>query len=114
MNKDTVKAAQMLRDFINDTLQLTKPYLKSEVLQCVDVLAEQYMIDNYPPKYADPIGHWHKIFACIPINTLDEGWKWLCFVQRRRTQKHDWLSGGPDLFWQYLSLTAITSHPPKS
>lgn len=60
-------------------------------------------MDRYLPKFGDPIASWHKSFAWLPVDTVDQGWKWLCVVYRRRVQPHDYLSFGPKgWYWQYI------------
>lgn len=53
------------------------------------------------PMFGDPVGPWHKHFAWLPVWTFDRGWCWLCFIQRRNIQKHQYLDGGPDFWWQH-------------
>jgi len=54
------------------------------------------------PRFGSSVADWHSKFAWLPINTYDRGWKWLCFVERRRIQKHYYLDGGgADFWWQY-------------
>lgn len=51
--------------------------------------------------FGDPTGPWHRRFAWCPVWTGNYGWKWLCFVERRLIQKHHYLVGGSDWWWQY-------------
>lgn len=55
------------------------------------------------PAFGFPVAGWHRYFAWRPVDTYDQGWKWLRFVYRRRIQKHDDLSGGADRWWQYAA-----------
>ena len=64
------------------------------------------MNDDARPTFGFPIGPWHRRFAWWPIDTFDCGWMWLRFVYRRRIQKHDYLNGGADRWWQYRRLPA--------
>lgn len=60
--------------------------------------------DDAPtPMFGYPVADWHRKFAWLPVDTYDHGWKWLCFVERRRIQKHWYLDGGPLEWWQYRS-----------
>lgn len=62
------------------------------------------MSDDMTPMFGDPIGDWHRVFAWLPIDTVDRGWVWLRFVERRRIQLHSYLRGGLDRWWQYRAL----------
>ena len=53
------------------------------------------------PLFGSPIGPWHRYFAWYPVDTFDRGWKWLRAVERRRIQRHVYLDGGADRWWQY-------------
>ena len=53
------------------------------------------------PKFGFPIGPFHEWFAWYPIRTFDHRLVWLKTVLRRRIQKHSYLDGGPDAWWQY-------------
>lgn len=53
------------------------------------------------PCFGDPIGPWHRVFAWLPRQTFDGGWVWLRYIWRRRIQKHHYLFGGPDRWWQF-------------
>lgn len=68
------------------------------------------MIDPFAPAFGAPVAPWHKHFAWRPANTVDRGWTWLRFVSRRRIQKHDYLPGGADQWWQYASRYATRHH----
>lgn len=43
-------------------------------------------------------GPWHDWFAWRPINSYWYGWRWLCWVERRR-----WIGNGPNTGqgWDY-------------
>jgi hypothetical protein len=56
------------------------------------------MSDPYKPMFGAPISDWFQWFAWHPVNTEDRGWRWLCWVWRRRCQKFSYLEG-PDLRW---------------
>lgn len=58
------------------------------------------------PMFGFPVADWHRKFAWWPVDTYDQGWKWLCHVERRRIQKHDYLDGGVDHWWQYRAEPA--------
>ena len=51
--------------------------------------------------FGDPIGPWHDWFAWFPIRTFDQRFAWLRKVRRRCIQKHQYLHGGADFWWQY-------------
>lgn len=53
------------------------------------------------PMMGFPLGPWRKRFAWLPVDTYDEGVKWLCYVERRRIQKHHHLDGPNLRWWQY-------------
>ena len=50
--------------------------------------------------FGSPIGPWVPAFAWLPVDTIDAGWVWLRFYRKRRVQKHQYLFGGADLWWQ--------------
>jgi len=60
---------------------------------------------DYKPRFGTAIAPWHKWFAWRPVQTVDQGYKWLIFVNRRKIIKHDYLDGGPDEWWQYCVET---------
>jgi hypothetical protein len=35
------------------------------------------MIDDANPMFGYPVADWHRIFAWLPVDTYDQGWKWL-------------------------------------
>lgn len=51
--------------------------------------------------FCEPVGPWHDWFAWFPISTYDNRLVWLKTVRRRRMQKHYYLHGGPNSWWQY-------------
>jgi hypothetical protein len=53
------------------------------------------------PRFGVPIGEFHRVFAWLPVRTYDRRLVWLRPVWRRCIQKHDYLTGGPDFWWQY-------------
>lgn len=52
-------------------------------------------------RFGFPVGPWHDHFAWFLIRTYDDRLVWLRRVRRRRIQKHFYLDGGPDSWWQY-------------
>lgn len=66
------------------------------------------------PAFGDPVGPWRSWFAWKPVRTFDGVWMWLRRVKRRRIQKHDYLPGGPDFWWQYAMLGDVFTPHPKS
>lgn len=52
------------------------------------------------PLFGDPIGPWFQAFAWLPTHTYDRGWRWLCLIWKRPIQKHYYLDGGADFWWQ--------------
>lgn len=46
-------------------------------------------------------GPYHRWFAWRPVDTLWHGWKWLCFVQRRRQFTSSDCEGS-SLRWEYI------------
>lgn len=61
------------------------------------------MTDSATPAIGFPVAPWHPKFAWFPIDTYDQGWKWLCYVERRRIHTHDYLDGPFLRWWQYRS-----------
>ena len=55
------------------------------------------------PTFGDPIGPWRRVFAWWPTRTYDRQLVWLRPVWRRCIQKHDYLYGGDDFWWQYAT-----------
>ena len=53
------------------------------------------------PLFGDPKGPWIKSFAWLPRFTYDGGYVWLHRVWKRHIQKHQYLDGGADWWWQY-------------
>jgi hypothetical protein len=53
------------------------------------------------PLFGAPCGPWHWKFAWLPIRTYDARFVWLRWVARRTIQKHHYLPGGADFWFQY-------------
>ena len=53
------------------------------------------------PLFGNPVDHWREWFAWYPVQTYNAGWRWLQTVAYRRIQKHPYLDGGADFWWQY-------------
>lgn len=66
--------------------------------------------DDAQPSCGIPVAPWHRVFAWWPIDTYDQGWKWLRFVERRRIQKHWYLDGGAARWWQYRAAVHDNAH----
>lgn len=47
------------------------------------------------------MGPWIGTFAWLPRFTSDSGTVWLRRCWKRHIQKHQYLSGGADWWWQY-------------
>lgn len=52
------------------------------------------------PAFGRPVGGWFRWFAWHPVKTVDRGWRWLRFVNRRRIHKYGYLPGGADFWFQ--------------
>lgn len=59
------------------------------------------MTDDALPTFGYPVAPWHRKFAWRPVDTYDQGWKWLCVIERRRIHKNNHLDGGDYRWWQY-------------
>ncbi len=57
--------------------------------------------DFYRPRFGEPITKWVKWFAWRPVETIDRGYVWFRFVQRRRIQSHEYLTY-QTRWWQYV------------
>ena len=57
--------------------------------------------DRYEPSFGDAVAGWHRWFAWRPVETVDRGAVWLRVVNRRRIQKHHFLHGGADFWFQH-------------
>lgn len=55
----------------------------------------------YAPSFGEPITPWFRWFAWRPVHTVDRGWRWLRPVWKRRVQKHSYLDGGVDFWFQF-------------
>lgn len=53
------------------------------------------------PLYGFPIGPWIRSFAWFRVWTYDAGYVWLVPVYKRHIQKHAFLGGGSEHWWQY-------------
>lgn len=53
------------------------------------------------PRFGSPCGDWHLWFAWKPVRTFDNRFAWLRMVSRRCIQKHEYLHGGSDFWFQY-------------
>jgi hypothetical protein len=58
------------------------------------------MSDKRKPRFGDTIGPWHRAFAWWPVRTYDQRLAWMRFIWRRCIQKHEYLYGGGDFWWQ--------------
>lgn len=65
------------------------------------------MRDDAKPMFGYPVAPWHRKFAWLPVDTFDQGFKWLCVVERRRIHKHDYLDGGASQWWQYRAKRSV-------
>ena len=65
--------------------------------------------DPYTPRFGEPITEWFRWFAWKPVETVDRGWRWLRPVWKRRVQKHEYLFGGGDFWFQHAVTTP--AHP---
>lgn len=57
--------------------------------------------DHYSPAFGEPVTDWHRWFAWRPVETVDRGWRWLRPLWRRRVQKHSYLPGPIDFWFQH-------------
>ncbi len=53
------------------------------------------------PLFGSPVSPWRKYFAWRPIKTWDNRFVWMRNVNRRLIQKHIYLDGGNDFWFQY-------------
>ena len=53
------------------------------------------------PQFGDPVGPWHSHFAWYPVRSYDRRFIWFRRCLRRAIQKHHYLDGGSDFWWQY-------------
>lgn len=60
--------------------------------------------DGAKPMFGWPVAGWHRYFAWKPVQTFDGRLMWLRFIHRRLIQRHDYLDGGPDNWWQYKAV----------
>lgn len=59
------------------------------------------MSDPLEPLFGSPVADWHRWFAWRPVDTVDHGYVWLAHIWRRRIQRHQYLNGGPDFWFQH-------------
>lgn len=57
--------------------------------------------DSYAPMFGSPVAPWHRWFAWRPVDTVNQGIRWMTLIHRRRIQKYHHLNGGPDFWFQY-------------
>ena len=62
------------------------------------------------PLFGNPAGPWISAFAYLPVWTSDAGWVWFCRVWKRHIQKHHWLDGGSDWWWQVIRFAPAQPH----
>ena len=62
------------------------------------------MAELYELEYGRAVSPWRKWFAWKPVDTVDCGWIWFKTVNRRRIQKHDYLPGDTEQWWQYVKI----------
>jgi hypothetical protein len=62
------------------------------------------LLNGATPLFGAPVAEWHRWFAWRPVRTYDGRWSWLLFLYRRQIQKHQYLYGGPDFWWQYARI----------
>jgi hypothetical protein len=53
------------------------------------------------PRFGSPIGPWHKWWAWRPVHSYDRRLIWLRPCWRRCIQKHNYLDGGGEFWFQY-------------
>jgi hypothetical protein len=53
------------------------------------------------PLFGSAVGPWHRHFALLPVKSYDQRAIWLCWCWRRCIQKHHYLLGGADFWFQY-------------
>jgi hypothetical protein len=58
-------------------------------------------VSAYRPAFGEPVTDWFRWFAWHPVETCDRGWRWLRPVWRRRIEKHHYLTGGRDRWFQH-------------
>lgn len=56
-------------------------------------------VETVKPQFGFFAGPPRKAFAWLPTPLFDGHWVWLRPIIKRRVQKHDYLSGGPDWWW---------------
>lgn len=59
------------------------------------------IVDKYAPMFGSPIAPWHRWFAWRPVDTVDRGYRWFRLVWRRRVEKHAYLPGPIDRWFQH-------------
>ena len=68
------------------------------------------MSDPIKPLFGAPVADWHRWFAWYPVDTVDYGYVWLARIWRRRIQRHQYLRGGPDFWFQHRSAPKEAPH----
>lgn len=53
------------------------------------------------PEFGLPVGPWHRWFAWRPVLTYDQRLVWFRSLSRRCIQKHNYLDGGAEFWFQY-------------
>ena len=53
------------------------------------------------PLFGSPVANWTPWFAWRPVRTYDGRRRLFWMVERRLIQKHQFLDGGADFWWQY-------------
>lgn len=54
----------------------------------------------FEPRFGSAVCDWYRVWAWKPVHTVDRGWIWLRPYWRRNIQRHAFLDGGPDFWWQ--------------
>ena len=69
--------------------------MKAELAAC------RATTDQRKPMFGEPLADWHEWFAWYPVRTWDMRWTWLQTVKRRAIQKHLYLDGPPDWWFEH-------------
>ncbi|AYD87289.1 hypothetical protein SEA_TENNO_86 [Arthrobacter phage Tenno] len=54
----------------------------------------------FEPRFGSPVSNWYRTWAWKPVHTVDRGYIWLRPYWRRNIQRHAFLDGGPQFWWQ--------------